>query len=123
MMFSQSGIHRFWKLMLLACLSSRAEGLQANPSPTGSLAFAVADGNCSPGTSGVSAGLVAITVTLTSSPPQTISLVTTGNDAKHLLQHTQVGTSETWSTIVQLPAGSYQLTNSVGTSKCSVTVN
>jgi len=111
------------KLMLLAVLSSTAVGLPTDPPPVGSLSFTVTNGECLPGTNSVSAGRVAVTVALSSSTPQSISLVTMDASPKHLLEHTQVGTPETWSTVLTLPAGSYQLINSVGTSKCTVTVN
>ena len=123
MRLSSKEIDRVGKFVLLACLSSTALGLSTDPPPVGSLVFTVTNGNCSSATNSVSAGRVAITVTLSSSSPQSISLVTTDASPKHLLEHTQVGSSETWSTLLTMPAGSYQLINSVGTSKCAVTVN
>ena len=123
MSFSIQTIKWVSVLILLACLNSTTSGFSSTPPPVGSLSFSVANGDCLPATSSVSAGRVAVTITLTSSQPQTVSLVTTSADVRHLFQHTQVGTSEAWSTVLDLPAGSYELINSIGTSKCAVTVS
>lgn len=109
--------------MCLALLCSATVGYSADPPPMDSLSFTIANGACLPTTASVHAGRVAVTVMLSSSTPQSISLIMTGMDEKHLFEHTQSGTSEVWSTLITLPAGSYQLINSVGTSKCIVTVN
>jgi hypothetical protein len=111
------------KLILLAYLIPATKCFAIDQAPTSSLEFTVTNGECSPAASSVAAGRVAIVVTLSSPKAQSVSLVTTGPETKHLFEHTQIGTTETWSIMLSLPAGSYQLINSTGTSKCSVTVN
>jgi hypothetical protein len=107
--------------LLAAALTSLA-GAQAPPVPN-SLTFEVTNGNCSPQSISSTPGRTIIAVKMTSSQPQHIALSTTGPNRRYLFEHAQVGSSERWTTMIYIPAGTYELMSSLNGNKCTVTVN
>ena len=109
-------------VLSMVCPLITAGQAPSPPRPSASLAFTVTDGNCSPQAVSSTAGLTAITVNMSSSKPQQISLSTTVQSKKYVFGHTQVGASERWTTMIVLPTGTYELASSLGGGKCTITV-
>jgi hypothetical protein len=108
----------------IGLLAAVADGQAAPPvAPNNSLTFEVTDGNCSPQSVTSVAGRTVVAVKMTSTKPQHVALSTAGPNKKYLFEHAQVGSSERWTTMIYLPAGSYELMSSLNGDKCAVTVN
>lgn len=108
--------------MSMLMLVGSSLGQPRPPQPTSTLVFTVTDGACLPATVEAKAGYTAVEVSLASSNAQQIKLAAADQKNRFLFEHTQVGSSERWRTMIYLPTGTYELKSSLNGSKCTIAV-